>query len=114
ADIDKFLKELTTSTFWSQTTEEYGVGPLTVLPTIHRPEQPPAKLSDGDLQSDLVANTSGASPAWGAADQGTIYMFILPHGTIVDAGGPCCTDFDGYHEESTSGSVSLAYGVACS
>lgn len=113
-DIDAFLQELTTTTYWSQTTAEYGVGPLTVLPTIKRKEAPPATLMDLDLQNDLFTNTSGATPTWGTADPSTIYLFILPPGTIIDAQGSCCTSFDGYHQEATAGTGSVAYGVVCS
>lgn len=114
ADIDGFLQELTKTTYWAQTTAEYGVGAVTVLPTIKRPEQPPATLMDSDLQADLATNTSGASPVWGAADPSTMYLFVMPPGTIVNASGNCCTDFDGYHQEAAVGAGSVAYGVVCS
>jgi len=52
-----------------------------------------------------------AAPVWGAADQQTIYLFALPQGTIEqDASGACCSEFDGYHYEASSG---LAYAVSC-
>jgi hypothetical protein len=114
ADIDAFLKEMKTTTYWAETTSEYGVGPLTILPTIKRAGAAPGQLMDADLQNDLVTNLGGASPAWGAPDPNAIYLFIMPPKTIVDAGGNCCTDFDGYHEETMVGSVSVAYAVVCS
>jgi hypothetical protein len=114
SDIDAFLQEMKTTTYWSETTSEYGVGPLTILPTIKRPEAPPTHLEDSDIQSDLSANLGGSSPAWGAVDPNAIYLFILPPKTIIDAFGNCCSDFDGYHEEAMVGAVSVAYAVVCS
>lgn len=114
ADIDGFLAELSSSAYWAQTTAEYGVGALTILPTILRPEAAPAMLEDTDLTAALLANTAGPSPAWGAADGQTIYLFVMPEGSIVEAGGACCLGYDGFHDETKVGSVKVAYGVVCS
>jgi hypothetical protein len=114
AEIEAFLAELGKTSYWSDTTSEYGVGPLTVLPTLKRPEAAPASLADGDLQTALDDNTGGVDPAWGAPDASVIYLFIMPAGTVVDAGGACCTDYDGYHDETTLGSTAVSYAVVCS
>jgi hypothetical protein len=113
-DVGAFLQELTTTAYWGETTYEYGVGPLTLLPTVTLPEVGPPKISDAELQAILVASTSGANPAFGAADASTIYLFVLPSGTIEsDTQGACCTDFDGYHSETTGGPIAVPYVVAC-
>jgi hypothetical protein len=114
SDLDAFLQELTTTPYWAETTSEYGVGPLTVLPSIARSDVAPANLSDTALQSELAANLSGANPVWGPADSSAIYLYVLPPGTIIDAFGKCCQDFDGYHDEATVGAGSVAYAVVCS
>ena len=45
-----------------------------------------------DAAADLANNTHGASPAWGAADPSTIYLFVMPPGTIAtDSTAACCT-----------------------
>jgi hypothetical protein len=113
-DIAGFFQELTQTTFWSETTSEYGVGPLTFLPAVTLPGVAPKMVSDADLQAMVVANTSGATPAWGASDGSTIYTFVLPAGTVQsDGNGACCTDYGGYHSETTMGAVPLPYVVAC-
>jgi hypothetical protein len=113
-DVGAFLDELTRTTYWGETTSEYGVGPLTLLPTVTLPEVGPPTISDAELQAMLVAGTSGANPAFGAADPSTIYTFVLPSGTVEsDAQGACCTDFDGYHSETTGGPIAVPYVVAC-
>ena len=116
AELEKFFKELTTTPYWSDTTSEYGVGPLTILPTIVRMEAAPPTIVDSTVQQDLTTNLSGASPAWGAADASTIYLFLFPPGTVVSDGfgGTGCQDFDGYHDETSVGSVTVPYAISCS
>jgi hypothetical protein len=118
-DILAFLQELASTAYWGQTTSEYGVGPLTVLPPITITDPAPTTITDAALESSLANNTSGATPAWGAPDPSTIYLFVLPTGTIEqDTEGACCTDYDGYHYEVTVGSgpsrVALPYALSCS
>jgi hypothetical protein len=114
ADMNGFLQELERSSYWTETTAEYGVGPVTLLPTVTLSDPPPPTISDAALAASLAANTSGPQPAWGPADSSTIYLFVLPKNTIEsDAQGSCCAGYDGYHSETTSGSVPVAYAVSC-
>lgn len=114
SDMEAFLQELTRTTFWSETTSEYGVGALVVLPTVTMPGVAPKTVSDVDLQATVVANTSGSNPVWGTPDASTIFLFVLPTGTTQsDNSGTCCTDYAGYHSETTGGPVALPYVVAC-
>jgi hypothetical protein len=117
-EMDKFLAELGATPTWSEQTIEYGVGSLTVLPSIQLTDPPPAQLDDetGDvtpLMADLAAHLSGPHPAWGAADPSTMYLYVLPLGTDVASYGKCCTDFLGYHYEAPVGAGSVPYGIAC-
>ncbi len=117
-DILAFLQELATTSYWAQTTSEYGVGPLTVLPAVKLSDPAPKSVTDAMLESSLAANTSGANPAWGAADPSTIYLFVLPQGTIEsDSEGACCTDYDGYHYQTDIGAgvnkVTVPYALSC-
>ncbi len=114
ADVTAFLNELAGTATWAAVTAEYGVGPLTVLPPVTMNTPAAKTVSDSTLQSILAANTSGTNPPWGAADAQTIYLFLLPEGTIEqDSDGACCTDFDGYHLEARAGSLSVPYAVSC-
>lgn len=113
ADIQAFLAELASTSYWGQTTSEYGVGPLTVLPLVTRPEAAPATVTTNALSSALSANTGVGAP-WGDTDADTIYLFILPEGTTIDAEGPCCLDFDGFHDETNVNGVDVPYAVVCS
>ena len=117
-DILAFLQELATTNYWAQTTSEYGVGPLTILPAVMLSDPAPASVTDAMLESSLASNTSGANPAWGAADPGTIYLLVLPEGTIEsDSEGACCTDYDGYHFQADvdvgPNAVTVPYALSC-
>jgi hypothetical protein len=117
-DILAFLQELATTSYWAQTTSEYGVGPLTVLPPVMLTDPAPKSVTDAMLESSLASNTSGATPAWGTADPSTIYLFVLPEGTIEsDAEGACCADYDGYHFQTDvpvgSKVVTVPYALSC-
>jgi hypothetical protein len=123
-DVDAFAQELTmaSASAWAAQTQEYGVGALSVLPTISLTGTPPAMMPDDTtittsgataLQDYIASQTSGANPAWGAADPSTVYMFLLPSGTDIDASGHCCSDFLGYHDEAPVGNGSVPYGIVC-
>jgi hypothetical protein len=118
ADIMAFLQEISTTSYWAETTSEYGVGALTVLPAITLTTAAPATISDDMLQTMLADNTSGDAPVWGVADPSTIYLYVLPPGTIEqDSEGACCTDYDGYHYEADVGTgasqVTVPYALSC-
>jgi hypothetical protein len=119
-DLDKFFQELASSSYWATVTSEYGVGPLTVLPTIVRTDAVPTTYTDDQAQADIASNTMGASPPWGAADPSTIYFVLVPAGVTFTTGagqglGTGCKDFDGYHDEMSVGALTVPYavGVAC-
>jgi hypothetical protein len=109
-----FLTELSTISYWSDTTSEYGVGPLTILPVVYLAATSPATFDDAQMTSAISANTTGTSPAWGPTDPSTIYLFLFTHATTVSSNGNGCTDFDGYHDETSVNGVSVPYAVSCS
>jgi hypothetical protein len=115
---DAFVQSLTQGTYWSITTSEYGVGPITPRQSQQLPGTPPASMIDDDLQTLIAQNLMGASPPWGEPDPTTVYMFIVPPGTsfsqgMAGQGGSCCQEFDGYHSELFVGSTHVPYAVIC-
>jgi hypothetical protein len=114
ADISAFLAELARTGYWRTVTGEYGVGALTILPAIHVATPAPKVRTDNDLRDELATNTSGTTPTWGAADPNTIYLYVLPEGATVQIDqAACCTDFGGYHSDTTSGTKTIPYAVGC-
>jgi hypothetical protein len=71
-------------------------------------------MTDAALRAELATNTSGANPVWGAADPNVIYLFVIPGGsTVVNGKATCCDEFGGYHDEVSSGTVTIPYAVGC-
>ncbi len=119
ADIEGLLAELTSTTYWNQTTSEYGVGTLTVLPSVTLSGTVPSSITIDEIEQEITNNTTGERPAWGAADPSTVYLIVLPPGTIEtepDFGNvSCCDTYDGYHYEVKVDSVtSVPFAVSCS
>jgi hypothetical protein len=111
--VEQFLTMLAGSSYWSTTTQEYGVGTLTVLPTIVEHDVA-APTTDRALQQYLKTHLAAASaqPGW-TYDRQTIYSVFLPDGVVLDAGfGKSCQAFGAYHDEAigTSGE-SIVYAL---
>jgi hypothetical protein len=99
AQVRAFFASLPTSGWWADTTAEYGVGPITLLP-VYVPTDPPPTLDTVDQWiADLAAS---APPGLPAPDDNTIYAIVLPQGW-QQAEGACVT-FGGYHETTTTAS----------
>ena len=99
--VEAFLPALASSTYWPTVAAEYGVGPMTIMPSIVSTDAVP--LTDADLQTYLVGQLDGAHAGWPAADTvSTIYMVMLPTGTAYSSA--CTTGgFAGYHSEHSKG-----------
>ena len=100
AQIEDFLTQLAASPYWTTTTSEYGVGPITVMPTIVSADAPPT--TDTGLETWLAGNFDGMHAGFPATpDQGTIYSVFLPAGiTLHTEFGDSCQSFGGYHDEA--------------
>jgi hypothetical protein len=112
--LDALAQQLTLTSYWSMTTSEYGVGALTRATPVHLSDPIPASLNDVAVRSLVIANTSGASPAWGAADTNTIYTLLVPESvSFISSSGACCGSFGGYHSEVHVGSTRVPYAIVC-
>jgi hypothetical protein len=113
--LDRMVQELTGTSYWGITTSEYGVGALTGLAPVHMPDPIPATYTDDQVTALISANTTGASPAWGAPSSSTVYMIAIPKGVpFTDGqGSKCCQDYDGYHTETRVGGTIVPYAVVC-
>jgi hypothetical protein len=113
-DISAFLNELTETTYWSEATSEYGVGPLTIKTPILLSGTAPASIDDTTIQTMLSTNLTGANPAWGAPDGNTIYLFSFPVGSIeTRQGAACCMQYGGYHDSTMVGGTRVSYAIGC-
>ncbi len=98
--MEDFLKQLAGSPYWMTAAGEYGVGALTVEPTIVATGTVPT--SDAAVQTFLSTNLDGTHPAWGAVDPDVIYSVFLPDGAVLTDpdGTKSCTDYGAYHDEA--------------
>jgi hypothetical protein len=96
--VEDFLAHLSGSSYWSATTSEYGVGGLTILPTIVTTDTPPT--TDTALTSWLAGHFNGQNGWPAAPDPQTIYSVFLPDGVVLHTSfGDSCQAFGAYHDE---------------
>ena len=86
--IDDFVDKVAASaTYWSGTTAEYGVGPVSSVLDITVTDTPAANLADSDVQAWLTGKLSGPDAGtldggapWPQPDGETLYMIYYPDG----------------------------------
>jgi hypothetical protein len=103
AQIGQFLSALASSSYWGQATGEYGVGALSVAPTVVLPDPPPGTISDKEIQALIASGIAADGGSWPAPSAGTIYAYFPSdpvNVTMEGSGGATlvsCTNFGGYH-----------------
>jgi hypothetical protein len=103
AQIGQFLSALVASSYWGQATSEYGVGSLSLAPTVVLPDPPPGTISDKEIQALITGSITADGGAWPAPTPGTIYAYFPSDSVTVTLDGSggatlvSCTDFGGYH-----------------
>jgi hypothetical protein len=103
ADLEDFLRATAASAYWSTTTAEYGVGPLTIETSIVTSDPPPT--------TDVALGTwlAGKFPA---PDASTIYTVFLPPGAVLTQdNAKSCVAFGGYHSETMVNGAPLVYAL---
>jgi hypothetical protein len=101
AQIEQFLMELATSTYWSATTAEYGVGALRVAPSIVVSDAAPASLDRPQIAQWLAPQVASAGAPWPAFDPGNVYVVFYPQSTsFSENGATSCSDIGGFHSSS--------------
>lgn len=87
--IEQFLGQLASSPYWTATTSEYGIAPLTVSSTIVVSDPPPATLDE--LTALVTSHLDGAHAGWPAADSSTVYVVVMPPGSVLQTpNGDAC------------------------
>ncbi len=109
AQIEQFLGVLAGSTYWHDTTSEYGVGDLTIGSTIVTTDAVPT--TDTELESWLAANLDGTHAGW-TLDPNTIYSVFLPAGAVLNTDfGQSCQAFGAYHSETSNAAGKITYAL---
>lgn len=115
-DIEKLMAAFTKSSFFPDVGKEYGVGALTAATPIVVDAAPPTSLTAEEIEAWLTEKLTGATPAFGAPDESTLYAVFYPPGVSIkmDAsgtGGESCNGFGGFHSEVAAGAKHVGYAV---
>ena len=104
--VEGLLAQLPSSKYWSALEAEYGVGALTVAPSIVLSDAPPQAATQDDVAS-FIASKLASDPSWPAPTDQTIYFVYYPVSTTLTLGSSTlCTDFLGYHYYGQTASAS--------
>lgn len=104
--------KLATSAYWGTISSEYGVGPLTAKPAIVLSESAPTTIDDNQIGPWLASKFSSDAARFGTPDSSTLYAIFYPDGTTVtNQSRTGCTEFGGYHFETSVGTTPISYSV---
>ena len=109
-DIDTFLSKLPGSAYWPTVVKEYGVGDLTVMPSVVTTVSSGAALTDTDIPGLLAQVFIASGSALGTPSHDTIYLLLFPSSTTLTAQGQVmCGEGapSGYHTEFSLGGVTV-------
>lgn len=108
--LTDFLGKLAGSSYWTETTKEYGVDSLTIAPLVMLAENAPVTTTPQGIESWLASAIMTSKLA--APDVNTIYSLYYPQTTTINAfGGKNCTGFGGYHGQTTVMSSAVVFTV---
>ena len=126
-EVVGLAETLGASSYWSATTSEYGVGPLTSAPAVDVKETPARAVRNSEIRAWLVSRFDGTHPEFGTQPlPEAIYSLYYPATTTVeldaigdgpDAGAAgatnprTCVDVAGYHDDVLIGGQAVAYAV---
>ena len=110
--VADFVTKLATTTYWGKISSEYGVGALTAKPAIVLTETAPSTIDDNQIGPWLAGKFTSDPTHFGTPDSNTLYAIFYPDGTtITQQSGTSCTEFGGYHFETTAGNTPISYAV---
>ncbi len=106
-NLQAFAQAMTTAAFWSATTSEYGIGPLSYKGTIDLTDTPPTTIGQTDIETWVASELQ--SGAFGTPDPQGIYTIVYPSTTTITQPNPIssafgtvnsCQSFYGYHDNT--------------
>ena len=110
-DVDTFLGKMARSTYWPTVVSEYGVGDLTIMPSVVTTVSSGASIADTDIPGLLAQVFASDGAALGSPSRDTIYLMLFPSSTKITAQGQVmCGDGapSGYHMEFSIGGISIS------
>ncbi len=113
AAFEDFDDKLGASSYWTETLQQYGVGPATSGSANHvrLSTAPMATLDVLDLETWLGTQIQSGAAGWPARDAETLYVVWVPPATKLTASGvdACMGNQGTYHSEVAVGSENVPY-----
>ena len=113
-DVETFLGELASSTFWTSAMTEYGVGALTIAKSIVVSDPAPQTITSAEIESWLDGYLDGTHTEFPSIATNNVYVVFYPSATTIQDNvvGTGCVSYGGYHDESQNASKqSFVYAV---
>ena len=113
-NVETFLTQLASSSFWASAVNEYGVGALTVAKSVVVTDTPPQTITSAQIEAWLDAYLDGTHTEFPAIATNNIYVVFYPSATTIQDNivGTGCISYGGYHDESKNASQqSFVYAV---
>jgi hypothetical protein len=103
SQVEDFLAKLAASPYWTATTTEYGVGAMTVAPSIVTTDPPPQSIDLPGIEAFLAKQ---------AQDPNDVFAVFYPSSTTINDPrfGTSCTDFNGFHYQGIT-NTQIVYAV---
>jgi hypothetical protein len=116
-EVTALAQMMGATSYWTATTSEYGIGPLTYDGATELVgDTPPGSITDKQVEAYI--NGKLAANAFGDPDPNTVYAIFYPKGTTITlqgggplGGGTSCSSFGGYHGNTLVGSKNIAFAV---
>ena len=112
--LDGFFAAMPGSSWWKTTTEEYGVGDISIAPAVVLTESAPTNTTSDQIEAWLADKLDGTHPEFPAVDVNNIYLIMYPETTIISQPdfGTSCQNYGGYHfETKTKTGKEIVYSV---
>ncbi len=122
-ELEAFVAALGASSYWHDTTAEYGIGALTAAAPVELTETAtattPGTIDDSTIQTWLQTKLDTNDAMFPTATANMIFALQYPAGVNITLGGAqgevSCNSFGGYHSSITldtaHGSINVAYAV---
>jgi hypothetical protein len=112
SQIDDFVANVGSTTYWQNAVGEYGVGTPTVQSPVHLTTAAPGNIDDASIQTWLAEQIAGGTPGLMAPSANALYVISFPATTTVTLqGATSCSEFGGYHNSTTVGATEVAYAI---
>lgn len=113
-DVETFLTQLASSSFWTSAMSEYGVGALTIAKSVVVTDTPPQTITAAQIEGWLDDYLDGTHVEFPAIAPNNVYVVFYPSATTIQDSivGTGCVSYGGYHDESQNASKqSFVYAV---